>query len=76
MRLVRVYTKQPGKSADRSSPFTLTSGATVGDLAARIHKDIAATMKFARVWGPSAFEGQSVHADHVLAEGDVVEIHV
>ena len=76
LRLVRVYTKQPGKAADRSSPFTLTAGATVGELAARIHKDIAASMKFARVWGPSAFEGQSVHADHVLAEGDVVEIHV
>jgi ribosome-interacting GTPase 1 len=73
--IVRVYTKQPGKPADREAPFTLPRGATVGDLAARVHKELAASMKHARIWGPSAFDGQSVHADHVLAEGDVVEIH-
>jgi ribosome-interacting GTPase 1 len=73
--IVRVYTKQPGKPADREAPFTLPRGATVGDLAARVHKDLAASMKHARVWGPSAFDGQVVHADHVLAEGDVIEIH-
>ena len=73
--IVRVYTKQPGKPADRAAPFTLPIGATVGELAARVHKDLAASMKHARVWGPSAFDGQVVHADHVLGEGDVVEIH-
>ena len=76
LEILRVYTKQPGKPADRDAPFTLRRGATVGDLASRVHKDLASSMKHARVWGPSAFEGQAVHADHVLAEGDVVEIHV
>src|SRR5512139_726122 len=42
--LVRVYTKQPGKPADRDAPFTVPRGATVGDLAARVHKDLAASM--------------------------------
>lgn len=74
--IVRVYTKQPGKPADRSAPFTVPRGSTVGDLAALVHKDLAASMKHARIWGPSAFDGQVVHADHVLVEGDVVEIHV
>jgi ribosome-interacting GTPase 1 len=73
--IIRVYTKEPGKPADRRAPFTLPRQATVGDLAARIHKDLLATIKFARVWGPSAFDGQAVQKDHVLAEGDVVEIH-
>ena len=73
--MVRVYTKQPGRPADRSTPFTLPRGATVGDLAERIHKDLMREMAFARVWGPSAFDGQAVQKDHVLAEGDVVEIH-
>jgi uncharacterized protein len=73
--VIRVYTKQPGKAADRGAPFALPRGSTVGDLAARIHKDLLADLKFARVWGPSAFDGQAVHRDHVLAEGDVVEIH-
>ena len=76
LEIVRVYTKQPGKPADRQAPFTLPRGATVGDLAARVHKDLAASMKHARIWGPSAFDGQVVHVDHVLVEGDVVEIHI
>jgi ribosome-interacting GTPase 1 len=73
---IRVYTKQPGKPADKAAPFTLDRGATVGDLAERIQKDVRAAMKLARIWGPSTFDGQSVHADHPLAEGDVVEIHI
>jgi ribosome-interacting GTPase 1 len=76
LEIVRVYTKQPGKPADHQTPFTLPRGSTVGDLAAHVHKDLAASMKHARIWGPSAFDGQVVHADHVLVEGDVVEIHV
>jgi ribosome-interacting GTPase 1 len=76
LEILRVYTKQPGKPADRQAPFTLPKGSTVGDLAARVHKDLAASMKHARIWGPSAFDGQAVHADHPLAEGDIVEIHI
>jgi uncharacterized protein len=75
LEVVRIYTKQPGKPADRSTPFALRRGATVADLATRIHKDLLANMRFARVWGTSAFDGQTVHRDHVLEEGDVVEIH-
>jgi len=73
--IMRIYTKEPGKEADRDRPFTLPRGATVADLARTIHKDIAEGLKFARVWGPSAFDGQSVKDAHVLQEGDVVEIH-
>jgi ribosome-interacting GTPase 1 len=73
--IIRIYTKEPRKDPDLDRPFTLTRGSTVGDLARTIHKDIADGLKFARVWGPSAFDGQSVHAAHVLEEGDVVEIH-
>ena len=76
MEIVRIYAKQPGKPPDRNAPFTLRRGARVGELAERIHKDIAAHMKFARIWGTSAFEGQTVQRDHVLEEGDVVEIHM
>ncbi len=75
LRIIRVYTKQPGKPPDRRKPFTVPRGATVAELAARIHKDLLASMKFARVWGPHVFDGQTVQRDHVLTEGDVVEIH-
>ena len=73
--VIRVYTKQPGRPPDKTAPFTLPRGATVGDLALRIHKDLLAVMKFARTWRPRIFDGQTVQRDHVLAEGDVVEIH-
>ncbi len=56
-------------------PFTLKRGATIADLAVRIHKDLLTHMKFARVWGANVFDGQTVHRDHVLSDGDTVEIH-
>jgi len=73
--IIRVYTKEPGKDPDRDRPFTLARRSTVGELARAIHQDIAEGFKFARVWGPSVFDGQAVKEAHVLAEGDVVEIH-
>lgn len=76
LELIRVYTKKPGKPADHAQPYTLRRGATVADLAEAIHKDLVAQLRFARVWGPSAFDGQTVQREHVLADGDVVEIHL
>ncbi len=75
LKIVRIYTKEPGKEPDRSRPFTLPEGSTVGNLARTIHNDVAAKLRFARVWGRRAFAGQVVGEAHVLAEGDVVEIH-
>ncbi|HSJ06413.1 MAG TPA: GTPase [Longimicrobiales bacterium] len=72
--VIRVYTKEPGHEADRERPFTLPRGATVEALARAIHGDIADGLKSARIWGPSAFDGQRVRGDHVLADGDVVEL--
>jgi ribosome-interacting GTPase 1 len=74
--LIRVYTRQPGKPTDpKGTPFTLPRGATVADLAVRIHKDLLANMTFARAWGANLFDGQTVHREHVLSDGDIVEIH-
>jgi hypothetical protein len=73
--IIRVYTKQPGKPPDRQKPFTLPVGGTVADLALRIHNELVSGMTYARVWGSGVFDGQSVDKHHVLADGDVVEIH-
>lgn len=73
--VVRVYTKAPGKAADRSRPYTLRRGQTVADVAHLVHKDLAHSLKHARVWGASSFEGQQVGSGHVVADGDVVELH-
>jgi len=73
--VIRVYAKEPGKPADRERPFVLKRGATVADFALNIHRDLVAHLRFARVWGAHTFDGQTVHRDHPLADGDVVELH-
>ncbi|HEY1393341.1 MAG TPA: GTPase, partial [Methylibium sp.] len=73
--IVRVYTKTPGHSADRHRPFTLRRGQTVGDVARLVHQDLARSLRYARVWGQSGFEGQQVGPDHCVADGDIVELH-
>jgi ribosome-interacting GTPase 1 len=76
MAITRVFTKQPGKDADLGEPFVLAAGSTVHDLASKIHKEILANFKYARLWGESGrFKGQRVGEDHVLADGDIVELH-
>jgi ribosome-interacting GTPase 1 len=73
---IRVHTKEPGHPPDLSRPFVLPSGATVEALAARVHHDLAARLKFARLWGPHAkFDGQQVDRHHALGDRDVVELH-
>jgi len=74
--ILRVYTKAPGKDPDNKSPFVMPRGATLEDLAGRIHKDFLAKMRYARVWGKETFQGQMVQRDYVLREGDVVEFHI
>lgn len=75
LNIVRVYTKAPGKKPDLKNPFILDNGETVGDLAYQIHKDIAAKMKFARIWGKGYYDGQPVDRSHKLNDGDIIEIH-
>ncbi len=75
-RVIRVYAKEPGREAERQSPFTLRAGATVLDLASMIHKDFVSGLQYACIWGSARFDGQRVQRDHVLRDRDVVELHV
>jgi uncharacterized protein len=73
--VIRIYTKRPGRPAQLDDPFTIPVGGTVDDLALRVHREMAEQLKFAKVWGTSARDGQSVGRDHALADKDVVELH-
>jgi ribosome-interacting GTPase 1 len=75
LEIVRVYTKTPGKPADTDKPFTVRRGSTVLDVARLVHKDVARELKFARIWGPEVFDGQQVGPDHLVSDGDLVELH-
>lgn len=73
--VVRVYTKKPGKPAEFEDPYTIPREGTVEDLAYQVHRELAEKLKFAKVWGESAHDGQSVGRDHRLSDKDVVELH-
>jgi small GTP-binding protein len=84
LEILRVFSKPPGKPADLEAPFVLKRGSTVIDLAGMVHKDFLTCMKSARIWGsplsarPSGsakYAGQAVERDHLLEDGDVVELH-
>lgn len=73
--VIRVYSKPPGKEADFTAPFVLKIGSTVEEFAGKVHKDFLEKLKMARLWGQHVYDGQPVGRDHVLEEGDVVELH-
>lgn len=74
LNVIRVYAKPPGQPPDLERPFVLKKGATIDDLALKIHRDFYNNLKSARVWGSSAFDGQLVQRDYPLQDGDIVEL--
>lgn len=73
--IVRVYTKAPGRPPDLERPFTLRRGQTVHDVAELVHKEIAQSLKYARLWREGQFNGQHVGPEHTVADRDVLELH-
>ena len=74
--ILRVYTKIPGKEPDLTEPVILRKGSTIDDVALSVHKDFAAKLKYARIWGSGKFDGQMVKRDYRVSEGDVIELHI
>lgn len=74
LEIIRVYSKPPGEAPDVSAPFVLEKGSTVETFAAKVHRDFLETLKTARIWGKGVYDGQMVGRDHVLHDGDVVEL--
>ncbi len=74
--IIRVYTKAPGLKPDLSDPIILKRGSTLAAAAADVHKDFARKLKYARIWGSGKHDGVMVKRDHILQDGDVIELHV
>ena len=72
--IIRVYTKPPGKDADKTAPFVISAGSTLADLAGKVHNDFVNKLKYAKAWGRSVRDGQMVQRDYILQDGDVVEL--
>lgn len=74
--VIRVYTKAPGEKPDLTEPVVVKKGSTVEEVAESVHKDFRSKLKYALVWGSGKFDGQQVKRQHVLQEGDIVELHI
>jgi ribosome-interacting GTPase 1 len=76
LEIIRVYTKTPGQKPDMNDPIILGKGSTLTDAAEAVHKDFLAKLKYARLWGSGKHDGIMVKRDHVLQDGDIIELHV
>jgi ribosome-interacting GTPase 1 len=74
--IIRVYTKAPGQKPDPTDPIILKRGSTLADAAAAVHKDFRAKMKYARIWGSAKHDGVMARRDHILQDGDIIELHL
>jgi len=74
--IIRVYTKAPGKKPDFTDPIILDKGSTLADAAAEVHKDFLAKLKYARIWGSGKHDGVMAKRDHILQDGDIIELHL
>jgi hypothetical protein len=76
LKVIRIYTKMPGKKPDLKEPYVLPAGSTALDAVRIVHGEFAERLKYVRIWGSGRFDGQQVPSDYRLADGDIVEIHV
>jgi len=76
LNIIRVYSKAPGKEPDLATPFILEEGVTVAEFAKKVHLDFYEKFKSARIWGTGVYDGQLVGRDHVLHEGDIIELRI
>ena len=60
---------------DAKDPFVLPIGATVEDLAVKVHRELAEKLRYARAWGEEKYDGQQIPRDYHLRDKDIIELH-
>jgi ribosome-interacting GTPase 1 len=76
LKVVRVYSKMPGKKVEKRDPYMFQVGDTLMDMAKTVHKDFSQKLKFARIWGQGKYQGQKVNQEYVLQDEDIIELHI
>ncbi|MGH2620299.1 MAG: GTPase [Anaerolineales bacterium] len=76
LEIMRIYSRAPGREPDLNTPFVLHKGSTVQEFADQLHHDFYNKLRSARVWGKGVYDGQLVAREHVLHDGDVVELRI
>jgi len=78
LKILRVYSKIPGKKPDFEEPFIFRQGSTVMDMARAIHKDFAQRLRYARLWKRDDLhlQGVRVNREYILQDEDIIELHM
>lgn len=75
LHFIRVFLKPQGKEADLKEPLVIKAGTDVGTVCDLLHRDLRRRLRWANVWGRSAkFPGQTVGADHVVEDEDILTL--
>lgn len=75
LKVIRVYTKPPGAKPNLDEAFVIRRGATVADVAEKIHTSFLKRFRYAKIWGTSTVhDGQQVGLDHILHDKDIIEL--
>lgn len=75
LKLIKIFTKRRGENADLNEPLIVKNGITIAGVCDSLHRDLKRDFKFALIWGKSAkHPGQRVGLDHILKDGDIVQI--
>jgi ribosome-interacting GTPase 1 len=75
LKIIRVYTKIPGKKPDMGHPYTVFEGQTVEDICALVHRDFFDNLRFARLWRERK-EPITVSRSEKVCDGDILELHI
>ncbi|MCW4050933.1 MAG: GTP-binding protein [Candidatus Bathyarchaeota archaeon] len=73
LNFIRIYLKPKGEEADYEEPLIIRNGATVEDIADKVHRKLKKDLRYTRIWGPSVkFGGQKVGLNHNAMDEDVI----
>jgi ribosome-interacting GTPase 1 len=75
LRIVRVYTKIPGRKPDLERPYTVFLGESVLDICRLVHRDFYQNLRFARLWRGKAAP-ITVSRNEQVQDGDILELHI
>ena len=71
-----VYLKEQKKEPDMDRPLVVMCNDTVEKVCLKIHKDMLANFKYAKVKGKSVkFDWQRVGLEHIVSDKDIIEIY-
>ncbi|MEM3526556.1 MAG: TGS domain-containing protein, partial [Candidatus Jordarchaeaceae archaeon] len=76
LNVIRIYTREPGSTVSEK-PLVIKKGATVKDVAKKLHSRFIKNFKYARIYGKSVkFDGERVGLDHVVEDNDIVQFYL